>query len=366
MNFYIKPIFWNTKNYEAPSGEISSAGYPHDFGFGHEEWNNSKRMSFSQDGKKYQAFHAQHSTMGIATEEPIFIFFIASHDGVQQLVGIAGSATSLDADESRREELVKKLGIQEFWKDAWGQESVKSKFDNDIDDFREHWNDHVNWTPNFLCPSELFLWLDEPVDLNPVEISGKSKLISMFGSHQSVDAAQSLYILRQIPKSQRDGVWETLHDSIYASESTPLAKDIENLENQTNVPETIKIALINARRGQGKYRRELEKRWDGKCAFSGSGISEVNRASHIKAWKDCDDKQRLDPCNGLLLAAHLDALFDRGLISFSSSGEILILDRVSSAERELFGLSGALRKPLFPEEQNYLRHHRKKYGFSLE
>ena len=33
----------------------------------------------------------------------------------------------------------------------------------------------------------------------------------------------------------------------------------------------------------------------------------------------CDiNKERLDPENGFLLAAHIDALFDKGLISFKS------------------------------------------------
>jgi putative restriction endonuclease len=37
------------------------------------------------------------------------------------------------------------------------------------------------------------------------------------------------------------------------------------------------------------------------------------RASHIKPWSDCSNRERLDPLNGLLLVAHIDALFDNGL-----------------------------------------------------
>jgi putative restriction endonuclease len=33
------------------------------------------------------------------------------------------------------------------------------------------------------------------------------------------------------------------------------------------------------------------------------------RASHIKPWSQSTDSERLDPANGILLAAHIDALF---------------------------------------------------------
>lgn len=38
-------------------------------------------------------------------------------------------------------------------------------------------------------------------------------------------------------------------------------------------------------------------------------------ASHIKPWRKCSNKERLDPQNGLLLTARINALFDCGLIS---------------------------------------------------
>ncbi|MGM5000125.1 HNH endonuclease [Tardiphaga sp. 538_B7_N1_4] len=41
--------------------------------------------------------------------------------------------------------------------------------------------------------------------------------------------------------------------------------------------------------------------------------------------------ERLDGANGLLLAPHVDRLFDRGLISFQASGEVLVSSRRSLA-----------------------------------
>jgi len=47
--------------------------------------------------------------------------------------------------------------------------------------------------------------------------------------------------------------------------------------------------------------------------------------------------------NGLLLAAHLDAAFDAGLISFSDEGQIIFSSRFRNADREVLGLSDGLR-----------------------
>src|SRR5215471_10267720 len=49
-------------------------------------------------------------------------------------------------------------------------------------------------------------------------------------------------------------------------------------------------------------------------------------ASHMKPWRLCDNVERLDGHNGLLLAPHVDHLFDKGWISFADDGTILCAD----------------------------------------
>ena len=46
--------------------------------------------------------------------------------------------------------------------------------------------------------------------------------------------------------------------------------------------------------------------------------------------------------NGLLLAAHLDAAFDAGLIDFDDAGQIRFADRFSPADRLAAGLHDAM------------------------
>jgi HNH endonuclease len=91
--------------------------------------------------------------------------------------------------------------------------------------------------------------------------------------------------------------------------------DVKQIK-KTIKEKTTREALIDARRGQGKFRVEVGVRWNNICAVTGCGIVEVLRASHIKPWRDSTNRERLDPENGLLLAAHVDALFDKDLITF--------------------------------------------------
>nr|WP_235607535.1 HNH endonuclease signature motif containing protein [Salinivibrio kushneri] len=50
----------------------------------------------------------------------------------------------------------------------------------------------------------------------------------------------------------------------------------------------------------------------------------------MKPWRVSTNQERLDSENGFLLAPHIDALFDKGYISVSDTGYLMI----SSAEIE--------------------------------
>jgi hypothetical protein len=82
--------------------------------------------------------------------------------------------------------------------------------------------------------------------------------------------------------------------------------------------------VVVQRVGQDLFRAALLDYWKGRCCVTGLDIPELLRASHIKPWAACDsDDERLDVFNGLLLAPHIDALFDGGWISFSDDGLVL-------------------------------------------
>jgi hypothetical protein len=134
--------------------------------------------------------------------------------------------------------------------------------------------------------------------------------------------------------------------------------DLEHIK-RTVKDQTTRKALIDARLGQGQFRAGVGKRWNDICAATGCGISAVLRASHVKPWSRCNNSERLNPANGFLLAAHIDALFDRGLITFANDGTMLISKRISPQECKRFRLPMRLRRKPTNAERRFLAYHRR-------
>ena len=66
-----------------------------------------------------------------------------------------------------------------------------------------------------------------------------------------------------------------------------------------------------------------------------------------------------DAYNGLFLAAHIDAAFEVGLISFSDTGKMLISPEFAAADRAAIGLPASAKLPHLPERtRSYLTWHR--------
>jgi hypothetical protein len=127
-------------------------------------------------------------------------------------------------------------------------------------------------------------------------------------------------------------------------------------------PRTETEALRAARLGQTKFRNQLMDRWDRRCAATGLPLPELLRASHIKPWRDSSAQERLDPDNGLLLAVHVDGLFDRGLISFDDEGAIVRSPMLSEDLIRALGLDQLPAiKGLSEGSRAYLAQHREHY-----
>lgn len=118
--------------------------------------------------------------------------------------------------------------------------------------------------------------------------------------------------------------------------------------------------LVRQRVGQDVFREALLDYWGGACAVTGLDLSDVLRASHAKPWADCEsDDERLDVFNGVLLVAHLDALFDRGLIAFDVCGGVVISSGLGAEHRALLHLNKGLQLRWVAEEHlPFLQWHR--------
>jgi putative restriction endonuclease len=118
--------------------------------------------------------------------------------------------------------------------------------------------------------------------------------------------------------------------------------------------------LVVQRVGQGLFRSALLDYWQGRCCVTGLALPDLLRASNIKPWAACDsDNERLDVYNGLLLAPHLDALFDVGWITFDDEGAVLECDALPVDAATLLGVSTAWRLSFVAAAHRpYLAYHR--------
>lgn len=121
------------------------------------------------------------------------------------------------------------------------------------------------------------------------------------------------------------------------------------------------VAQVRRRVGHDLYREAQLALWGGRCAVTGLAVPELLRASHAKPWAESSDAERLDPYNGLLLAVHLDALFDRGLLGFDGEGHGMLSTALPADARGLLGLGTETAPTLrfvLPAHVPYLEWHR--------
>lgn len=140
------------------------------------------------------------------------------------------------------------------------------------------------------------------------------------------------------------------------------------VQDNERFEESLEISLADTeaerqtkeRRGQEKYKERMKYLWNNSCAVTGIRIPELLKASHAMAWKDCKNgKDRLNPYNGFLLSANLDALFDAYLISFDETGKILISPSLCWKDLLSAGITNNMRLRFIREEHKpYLSHHR--------
>lgn len=135
----------------------------------------------------------------------------------------------------------------------------------------------------------------------------------------------------------------------------------QQVRDDPELTATQKDQLIKARIGQGVFRDTLLDQWNLRCCITGCAIRQVLRASHIKPWRASTNAERLDPFNGLLLVANIDALFDRFLITFSNEGEMLLGPEIGRDDLIALGCDPDRRIAVTARHAPYLEWHRTEY-----
>ncbi len=161
---------------------------------------------------------------------------------------------------------------------------------------------------------------------------------------------------------------DALVDAIYrlsvSLPAHPLALFRARLAEEPTRP-TESEAMRRIRIGQDVFRAALLDYWGGVCPLTGIAEAPLLRASHIRPWAACEDAERLDVHNGLLLSALWDAAFDRGLVSFANDGHALFAPALGNASRRALcagDVSPAI-VGLRPQHGERLAEHRHRHGF---
>jgi putative restriction endonuclease len=213
---------------------------------------------------------------------------------------------------------------------------------------------------------ELFHYSIRPADymnlLAPVLPSRYSPIRSDGTGNQMYLAAvpramgdQLMAIIGPIAQTYADDVFLALTSMNFALE---VSEEIEGVEERSDIGPTEKQRLISARRGQGIFRVGVSL-IESRCRVTLTSNKIHLIASHIKPWSKSTDEERLSRYNGLLLAPHIDHLFDRGYISFRDDGSMLVSRRTDTEVLEQWHIDAAVPGFGFKTEQRvFLEYHR--------
>jgi putative restriction endonuclease len=128
---------------------------------------------------------------------------------------------------------------------------------------------------------------------------------------------------------------------------------------------TQRDAIVKARVGQGRFRDDVLKMWTNQCPVTKVDMPEILVASHIVSWQLSTDEEKVDAFNGFPLSPAVDKLFDKGYISFSDSGGLLLHNCIRRGLLIRLGIDpDAMISGLSERHRAYLKRHRQTHGFS--
>jgi hypothetical protein len=357
----MKPVHWNDQGYRRPGGHRATSGFPKEWGFGHEEWNNAQHLTFRREATVYRAFHTEPAIgPDLSDDNNHVVFMYASHHGKQELVGIAAKATDLTEFPKQRKAIRELIDFDQHLDQVLELLRDGRLPVHDAKEVEKKWRSEEQYLPRWTCPEDYFLWLERPIRLDAQHIRGKNKLLTMFSRYTTLNVDEAIRVMHSVPDELKAPAWYRIHDEIWNSLSD-ITGDIAAIQSDRSVDSTTREQLVQARCGQGRFRQAVLASWHQRCAVSGCGVSEALRASHIKSWCDSNNRERLDGNNGLALVASIDALFDKALISFSDNGTMLVSPRISNEDRRILGLPAPLKLPLNAKQREYMTAHRTRF-----
>ncbi len=135
-----------------------------------------------------------------------------------------------------------------------------------------------------------------------------------------------------------DEFFENQEELIFESERILAKYQDKSIETKFNdvlkyIPDGLKgedrKREIKTRVNQSFFREMVLANYNGKCALTGIDIGPLLVASHIIPWSS-NENERLNPENGICLSALYDKAFDKGFISFSNDGSVLVSEKLKA------------------------------------
>ena len=198
-------------------------------------------------------------------------------------------------------------------------------------------------------------------ELAPVLPRKHPPILASGASNQHVVVAAVPAIMAATLMSLLGGEVERIVGTIIEAAGRSLAEDAAEaaIQQRTDIGPALKLDLLKARHGQGVFRTNVELS-EHSCRTMGVLDRRHLWATHIKPWSDCDDAQMLDGSNGLLMSPHVAHLFERGYISFSDDGDLLVSQELNPVVLDNWHITLPLNVGEFrPEQCYFLDYHRR-------
>jgi putative restriction endonuclease len=202
---------------------------------------------------------------------------------------------------------------------------------------------------------------DHVGDLTPVLPRKHSPILSSGASNQHILLASVPTLMVDVLTRLLNGEVERIVGTIIEKVGRSLIEDVAEaaIQQRTDLNPAQKSDLLKARYGQGVFRANVEVN-EHSCRVSGVLDRRHLWARHIKPWSDCDDAERLDGANGVLMSPHIAHLFERGYISFSDDGDLLVSQEMNPVVLDSWHIQLPFNAGEFrPEQCYYLDYHRR-------
>jgi len=122
-----------------------------------------------------------------------------------------------------------------------------------------------------------------------------------------------VFLSEQILAQKQQTTLETKYNDVL--------KDLSHLKGESIIRE------VKTRVNQSVFRQMVLSNYESKCAITGIDIPQLLFASHIVPWSQ-NEKERLNPENGICLSSLYDKAFDKGLIGINTNHKVILSNEI--------------------------------------